>query len=561
MKTEGKRGDYVIGAIAMAAFASLLAENTAFGDAHPRLFGLVNLGVWSVFIADVVLRFVRSDNKTAYLRRRWLDFIVFIPLVQYLPGADQPGVFTIVRQVVIVVTLVSRVRRSRSLLQLLELKPAQLMLAGFLGAIGTGTVLLMLPAATTAGERLPLIDAVFTATSAVCVTGLIVQDTATYFSTFGQVVIAGLIQLGGLGIMTFSVAFTAILGKRMDISQRAALQDALDHDSLAGIRRLIRFIVLMTFSIEAIGAAVLFFSWRSHYASFSSAVYHSALHAVSAFCNAGFSTFSDSLVGFRDNAGVNAVICGLIIVGGLGFTVNQSLIRTARNRFRGIANNRSRVQTAVVLRTTLFLILAGAAAVYVSERTGLLRDLTPGDVALASVFQSVTARTAGFNTLDIGSLSAATLFVTIVLMFIGASPGSTGGGIKTTTVACLLAAIAASLRNRPHVEMHRRTIPTETVYKALTLLCLSLAVVVAFTFALLLTEEAPFLDVLFETVSAFGTVGLSMGLTSDLSDSGRVLISVLMFIGRLGPMTIVYAMVPSRARVRYKYAEERIMIG
>ncbi|HOC69044.1 MAG TPA: potassium transporter TrkG [Candidatus Hydrogenedentes bacterium] len=199
--------------------------------------------------------------------------------------------------------------------------------------------------------------------------------------------------------------------------------------------------------------------------------------------------------------------------------------------------------------------------VLVTEWTGQLAGLRTDSRVLSAFFQSVTARTAGFNTMDIGALSSATLFLTIVLMFIGASPGSTGGGIKTTTVVCLWAALVTSLRNRPHVELHRRTIPTETVYKAFTVLCLSLGVVIVFTLVLLVTETKPFMDVLFETVSAFGTVGLSTGLTSELSSAGRIVIMILMFIGRLGPLTVTYAMLPTHARVNYKYAEERIMIG
>ncbi|HQN00695.1 MAG TPA: potassium transporter TrkG [Candidatus Hydrogenedentes bacterium] len=199
--------------------------------------------------------------------------------------------------------------------------------------------------------------------------------------------------------------------------------------------------------------------------------------------------------------------------------------------------------------------------VLVTEWTGQLAGLRTDSRVLSAFFQSVTARTAGFNTMDIGTLSSATLFLTIVLMFLGASPGSTGGGIKTTTVVCLWAAVVTSLRNRPHVELHRRTIPTETVYKAFTVLCLSLGVVIVFTLVLLVTETKPFMDVLFETVSAFGTVGLSTGVTSELSSAGRIAIMMLMFIGRLGPLTVTYAMLPTHARVNYKYAEERIMIG
>ncbi|MEA3365345.1 MAG: TrkH family potassium uptake protein, partial [Candidatus Hydrogenedentes bacterium] len=434
-------------------------------------------------------------------------------------------------------------------------------LSGFLGTIGVGSVLLMLPAATTSGERLPLVDAIFTATSAVCVTGLIVEDTATYFSTFGQLIILSLIQIGGLGIMTFSVAVAVLLGKPMNVGQRAALQNTLDHESLAGVRSLIRFIVVMTFSFELAGAVLLFFSWHGHFGSASSAAYHSLFHAVSAFCNAGFSTFSDSLRGFQSNLGVNTVICGLIVFGGLGFVVIQSLLTAVQNRYHGKPRNRLRIQTVVVIRLTLVLIVAGAVLVYLVERSGLLGGMTTRDAMLGSVFQSITARTAGFNTVDIGRLSSATLFALIVLMFIGASPGSTAGGIKTTTVACLWAAIMASLRSRPYVEIRRRTIPTDSVYKAVTLLCIAILAVIVFTLALLCTENQPFLDVLFEAVSAFGTVGLSVGVTPELSMGGRILITMLMFIGRLGPLTIAYAMLPARAKVQYKYAEERIMIG
>ncbi len=559
LKNEGHR--YFIGSVALAAFLLLLVENTALGVAYARVFRVVNFAVWLLFIAEVLFRFFRSEGKAAYFRQYWLDFIVFIPLIQYIPGADEPNVFTIVRQVVIVVTLVSRIRRAKGLLQLLRLRPAQLMLSGFLGAIGAGSVLLMLPVATTSGERLPLVDALFTATSAVCVTGLIVEDTATHFSVFGQVVIIALIQVGGLGIMTFSVALAVLLGKPMDMSQRAVLRDALDHETLAGVRTLIRFIVLMTFGFELAGAVLLFLSWHDRFDSVFAAAYHSVFHAVSAFCNAGFSTFSDSLMGFEDDIGVNTVICGLIVFGGLGFGVIQSLLLTIRNRFQGRPRNGVRVQTAIVLRMTVLLIVAGTVIIYLTERSGLLSGLSSDRAVMGAVFQSITTRTAGFNTLDIGGLSSATLFAMVVLMFIGASPGSTGGGIKTTTVACLWAAVWTSFRNRPHVEIHRRTIPADTFYKAVTLLCVSLGVVIVFTLGLLCLEDQPFLDVLFEVVSAFATVGLSMGITPELSDAGRVLIAVLMFIGRLGPLTIAYAMLPARAHGHYKYAEERIMIG
>lgn len=553
--------EYFVAAVASVAMVLLIIENTAFGDAHALAFSGVNLAVWLLLIADVLYRLQKSDGRAAHLRRHWPEFIVFLPLVQYFPGVHHPSAFTIVRQTVIVVMLLVRIRKATGLVHLLELKPAQALIGGFFGAIVVGSILLTLPMATVTGERLPVIDAVFTATSAVCVTGLIVRDTATYFSTFGQLVILALIQVGGLGIMTFSAAFLVLLKKPMGLGQRAALRDALDYETLAGVRRLILFIVFMTVVIEFAGAVALFLSWRGHFSSVSSAIYHSLFHAVSAFCNAGFSTFSDSLMGFQSDAGVNATICALIVLGGLGFVVVMELAEPMRSRLRGTARAKTPLQARVVLRTSFWLVLGGTVVVYLTERTGLLAGLTAKGGFLGALFQSVTARTAGFNTLDIGLLSPATLFVTIVLMFIGASPGSTGGGIKTTTVATLWAVVRTSLRNRPHVEMYRHTIPPDTVQKAVTLLCVSLSVVVLFTLALLGLEGKPFLDTLFEVVSAYGTVGLSAGITPQLSGGGRILITLLMFIGRLGPLTVAYAMIPARARITYKYAEERIMIG
>lgn len=556
-----KAREYFVAAVSLVAIVLLVVENTTFGDRHPLAFSIINLAVWLLLIADVLLRQFKSEARAAHFRRHWPEYIVFIPLIQYLPGVHHPTAFTIIRQTVIVIMLLWRVGKARGLIHVLELKPAQALLGGFLGAIGVGSILLMLPLATATGERLPVVDAVFTATSAVCVTGLIVRDTATYFSLFGQLVILTLIQVGGLGIMTFSAAFMVALKKPMNVSQRVALRDVLDHETLAGVRRLIRFIVLMTLGFELAGAACLFMAWRGHFDSVYSALYHSAFHAVSAFCNAGFSTFSDSLMGFEGDVGVNLVICGLIIFGGLGFLVIKTMLNPVQGWWSGTLRAKTPLQVRVVIRTSLVLILGGAVLIGVTEHSGLLAGLTAKEQALGAFFASVTARTAGFNTLDVGKLSSATLLVTILLMFIGASPGSTGGGIKTTTLAALWAAARTSIRNRPHVEIHKHTLPMDVVLKAATVLGVSIAIVVAFTLTLLCIEGKPFLDTLFEVVSAYGTAGLSMGLTSELSDTGRLLISILMFVGRVGPLSVAYAILPARARIHYKYADERIMIG
>lgn len=556
--------DYFIGVIAIVAFVALLLENTPFGDAHAQTFTLLDTAVLVVFAVDVVGRYFASKDRKNYIRRHWFDLIVFLPTVQYLPFVHTPTLDVLVRQGVIVVMLLSRSRKAIRLASLISLRPAQIMAAGFLGAIGTGTVLLTLPAVTAGGIRTSLIDALFTATSAVCVTGLIVQDTATHFNVLGQTVIMALIQVGGLGIMTFSVSLAVFGSKTMDVKKQASFQDALDHDTLDDIVKLLRFIVLMTFGLEFAGALLLFAAWHRQFGSPWEAAYHACFHAVSAFCNAGFSTFSDSLTRFRDNLSVNLIVCLLIIAGGLGFMVIRDLFRVCLVPLRPSNPSRfqrPKVQTKIVLTVTAVLIVLGAALFYLAERNAGLAAAPLRERVLLCVFQSVSPRTAGFNTMDIGKLTPAALLLTIVLMFIGASPGSTAGGIKTTTLATLWAALRGLFQNREHAELFRRTIPRESVQKAVVVLCLALVIVFGFAFTLMLLENQPFTDVFFETVSAFGTVGLSTGLTPHLSTGGKALIVILMYVGRLGPLTLAYALVRHRRPAQYAYADERIMIG
>lgn len=552
--------DFLIGTVALLAFLLLLIENTAIGDANPELFSQLNLAILLIFAADVLARLALATNRRAHLRRKWFDLVVFVPLVQFWPGVRDYELFVVLRQLVLVTVLISRSQRAGKLLSLVSLRPAQALATGFLGAIGIGTVLLMMPLATADGMRTPFVDALFTATSATCVTGLIVHDTATHFSRFGQLVILVLIQAGGLGIMTFSVSLAAILRKSMDIRQQATLRDALDHDALAGVRSMIRFIIMMTFSAELIGALALFVCWRNRLASQPTALFHAVFHSVSAFCNAGFSTFSDSLAGFRGDLATNAVVSSLVITGGIGFLVVRDIASRVHQPKRRRAI-RLRLQTRTVLTASIVLIAGGAICFYGLERGGTLSDLPAGERWIAAVFQSVTARTAGFNTVDLANLSSGTLLVMMVLMFVGGSPGSTAGGIKTTTAAVIIAAVADSLRGQDKTDLWRRTIPADVVNKALSVLAVSAGTVTLFSILLLHLEQKPMRDVMFEVVSAFGTVGLSTGLTPSLSTAGRVAVTLLMFIGRLGPITIAFALMRRRVPARHEYAEERMMIG
>ncbi len=558
-----KRFDYLIGAVAIVAFFMLIAELSGYLDQYARYFKFANLAVLVLFVAHVGASFLLSKNKLGHFKRNWLDLIVFIPIVQLHHGIESSPSAVIVRQAVIVFMIISRTRKADKLVSLLGLKPAQLMLTSFGAAICIGTILLMLPAATVSGVRTSFVDALFTATSATCVTGLIVKDTAVYFSTFGHCVILALIQVGALGIMTFSVSLAVFARKRVEMQRQIEMQEMLDQDTVASIKDLVKFIVKMAFAFEIAGAAGLFLAWRGKIGGDGLTAFHALFHSVSAFCNAGFSTFSDSLVRFSGDIPTNVMIMVLIVFGGLGFTVVRDLLGNFRERaLRRSSRLRSlRVQTKIVLAVSATLILAGAVLFYALERGSSLAGAGIGDRILVSLFQSVTARTAGFNTCDFGALSSATLMVVIILMFIGASPGSTGGGIKTTTVAVLWSAIMSGLRKRPDSELYRRTIPAEVIQKALSVLIISLVVVLAFGLVLLYYENQPFASVMFETVSAFGTVGLSTGITPNLSTAGKVALTLLMFMGRLGPLTIAYAFLRQRRPAQYRYAEERVMIG
>ena len=547
---------------ALFAFLLLIIETSGYLAHYAGLIRSLNIFCFSVFAFDVFLRFWHSSNRPAYFIRHYQDLIIFVAPLTFIGNHDGNSFTLIFRQAVIIVVLFSRIRRVKDLIALISKKPAHLMVASFLFAIGAGAVLLMLPIATSSGVKTSFVDALFTATSAVCVTGLTVKDTATHFNLFGQSVILFLIQIGGLGIMTASVSLVLLLQKRMEKQGQIMMQDVLDQDSLSSVKGTLVFILKMTVFIEAMGAIFLFFFWKDHFPGFFAAAYHSLFHAISAFCNAGFSTFSNNLVDFSFDIGVNLTICVLIVSGGLGFTVvrdiqyNLGLGKSEAPRFL-----RLKAQTKMVLFVSLILIVAGTALIYLLETKNSFAGLDRGQKVIVSFFQSITARTAGFNTCDIGCLSPATLLVICALMFIGGSPGSTAGGLKTTTVAVLWATLASELRQKDEPELFKRTIPAEVIKKALTLLLLSLGVLLFCDILLMYTEKKPFLDILFESVSALGTVGLSTGITGQLSEKGKVIVTVLMFLGRLGPVTVAYVFLRYRRPAQYLYAQERVMIG
>ncbi|MBB6670961.1 Trk family potassium uptake protein [Cohnella nanjingensis] len=420
-----------------------------------------------------------------------------------------------------------------------------------------GAQILSLPIASATGERTPFIDALFTATSATCVTGLVTVDTGTHYSTFGQIVILLLIQIGGLGFMTMATLFAFFLKRRISLKERLILQEALNQSDMEGIIRLVRKVVLYALTIEGVGALLFtirfLFDMRP-----GRAVYAGIFHAISFFNNAGFDIMGEfrSLTDYVDDPLVNIVTMLLIVTGGLGFVVLSDLTDLGKRK-------RLSLHTKVVLSMSGFLILFGAVVIFLFEYSnpGTMKQLPLGTKILSAFLQSVSPRTAGVNTLDLASLRQATQFFIVILMFIGASPGSTGGGIKTTTFAALLGAVWAMIRGREDVVMFRYRLAQERVNKALTLTLLALALVITATMILSTTEDHHFLMILFEVTSAFGTVGLTMGLTTQLTLTGKIIIILMMYIGRLGPLTLGYALSPKQERALYRQAEGKIIIG
>lgn len=462
--------------------------------------------------------------------------------------------------------------------------PAFLLVTSFLILITIGTAGLMLPVCRhiPVGEPFtgaPFLVALFTATSASCVTGLIVVDTPTYWSNVGHLLILSLFQIGGLGIMTFGAFFAAIAGRNVRLSEFATLRDLLSSEGVGDIRRLIFAILGFTFAAELIGTLGLLPLFADR--PFSEQVFMSVFHSVSAFCNAGFALTENSFVGMAHLWEVSLVIPLLIIVGGLGFSVLYNVLAVVKTRLGEWLKNpafhtphrrsRLRLETKLVLISTAFLLVGGCACIYLLERTGSNYE---DGISLADAwFQSVTFRTAGFNTVDIGSLQPSTKLIAIFLMMIGASPGSTGGGIKTVAFAVGAVGLLTVIRGRQHVEAFGRTISETTVNRALAIVFVSMFAIMITTILLVIFEGRPdlFLDHMLEATSAIGTVGVSstvqdvsgqmVSTTFSLSTPSRYVIILAMFLGRVGPLTLLLALAGAGKRAQYEFPTERVTLG
>lgn len=442
--------------------------------------------------------------------------------------------------------------------------PPQILAGGFFAVILFGTILLALPFATSNGGSIGFVDALFTSVSSVCVTGLIVKDTPVDFSMFGQVVIMILVQVGGLGYMTSASIIYLMAGKRIGLAERLILKENLNVLSLEGIVRFTRGVLLITIVIEGISAAILFVRFSFEFPLLK-ALYLGIFHSVSSFNNAGFALFSDNLMGYRGDITINLVIMANIIMGGIGFIIFSDLYRYWKGEIQNLS-----LHTKITLTATVVLIIAGALFLFIFENSGstaAMQGFTLKDKILASFFHSVSARTAGFNTIDIGALANDSLFLMIVLMVIGASPGGTGGGIKTTTFAIMMVALLTAVLGRQDTNIFKRRISVELIAKAFLLTTMVTIIIITGTTVLLLSENKGFIQTLFEVASAFGTVGLSTGnggvlsLSGIFSDFGKVIISLTMYAGRLGPLLLSIAIMRGTTRQRYRYPEGKILIG
>lgn len=444
-----------------------------------------------------------------------------------------------------------------------HLPPARIFILSFAGVILVGALALWLPFSAAKGQ-LSFVDALFMSTSGVCVTGLATIDIGKDLSLIGQITTMILFQIGGLGIITFSVFLFGMMGRGISFKEREIIQSVFMHTPRRDFLVILKSVLLFTLIIESVGALLLFIRFSQDF-PLSQALYTSVYHSVSAFNNCGYSLFSDSLMGYRSDWIVNLTIMGLLILGGIGFIVLHELLA----KWRG-SQNRLSAHTKIVLITTGFLIVSGSLLFYLFERNSMIKDMDLSTSVLVSIFQAVSPRTCGFNTVDLGLLTNGAILLIMVLMFIGACPGSTGGGVKTTSAALLFLMIWNRFKGHDEVNVFNRTIPKEVLTRTISIIIASAFSVALITSVLLLAGSANlppiesrhyFVEYLFETISAFGTVGLSMNVTPRLNEIQKIAVIIMMFAGRVGPLTLAFSLAVASSKREITYAEETVMVG
>ncbi len=563
--------------LAGLASGAILVMEIGFGIAeeHRALATVTTEAILIVLVAyELISLFFARPNVREHLSQHKMEIglaalVIFQwifrdPLISYLDArgfssATAVLLFLAISQAIFVLNnLIHLIRRVQAL-RFLRVNPAMIFVGSFLFVILCGYALLSLPRFTVA--EVSSMDRLFIAVSATCVTGLSPVDISRDFSFAGQMVILVLIQIGGLGLMTLTSFFSLFLAGGHSISEQLLMRDLLSEDSLGEVRKIVRSVAIFTFSIEAVGAVSLYRSLPEGFpGSFESRWFHAIFHSISAFCNAGFSLYADSLAGLARSPSYSiGTFMVLIVLGGLGFPVLRALFM--RIRHPASVHFRLSVSTRLVLIATLVLLVAGTVAFYLMERNGLLKGMDSGSAWMHSLFYSVTTRTAGFETLSTAAFALPTVFFTFLLMWIGASPVSTGGGIKTSTISVAAVHIMNLIRGKQRVEVFGRTVSADTVARAYSTVLLSFFSIFAAIFALLFLEKHAFIDIIFEVVSAFGTVGLSRGITAALTEEGKAVLCVVMFVGRVGSMTFLLSVVPRARQVNYTYPTEYIVVG
>ncbi len=521
-----------------------------------------------VLLINVLNNFRNSKGLEDFLRRYIFSMVVFIPLL--ITWGDVEFAFWLASAHLLSSILAlyddvnevkeEKVRNEQNLFQGLRLRPAQMVLFSFVGVIFLGTFLLMLPVSSVDGKSISFVDGLFMATSATCVTGLSTLSVQDNLSVFGQVVLLALIQIGGLSIMTLYSSMAILLGRSMRMKDRIIMQDLLDVSSLEELFAMIVNIIKYTFLIELWGGIVLTIAFTFEGFEFGKALYYGFFHSISAFCNAGFSLFNNSLESYAGSPLVNGTIAILIILGGLGFIVLKELSEVIT---KGKKLVRLGLHSKIVIVTTIVLTVAGTLFIFFGEFLNALDSYTLWEKMQISFFQSVTLRTAGFNTIPLTNLHKYTIYMMTLFMFIGGSPGSTAGGVKTTTLAILFYSIKSTLKGDKKVTVLDRRIPSPMVVRATALMFISILITSTFILILMKLEpEQSFLPIFFEVISASGTVGLTLGITPYLSMMGKIAVSLLMLIGRIGPLTLILAIGQrNRDKGKMDYPDGRIMIG
>jgi potassium uptake TrkH family protein len=542
---------------------------------------------WSfvVYLVNYLVRLYYSRALVKFIRGYWVEtilmtlfvldnlffFITGIQLVKQLSFAigiiNYEPFYNLILQIYILVFVWLDVVAYNEIMLNIKVKPAILFVLSFVSIIALGTLTLMLPEMTIGDANISFIDALFTTVSATCVTGLIVVDTATFFTFKGQLVIMMLIQIGGIGIVSFASFFALFLKSGVGIKHQTVLQDFLSEDSLYSTRTLLRQIVFYTVIFELIGAWIIFMLWSPEiqFNSMGQKIFYSVFHSISAFNNAGFSLYSLGMMEgvLRSSYILHIAIALLVIFGGIGFPVLRDLTEPSRLRDRmNKPWKQWKTSTTIAINASVILIVGGMILFYFLERNNTLIGLNTMEAMITSFFQSVITRTAGFNTVDISLLTIPTLIMFIFLMYIGASSGGTGGGIKTSTFFILLLSGLSTIKGRKKLEFRRRTIPFNLVNKAFTIFIFSATYILFAVFILSITDaDKPIIEVVFETVSAFGTVGLSTGITDSLSYYGKIIITFTMFLGRVGTLTLAFAVSSPVASKGYKYPDTHMMVG